>query len=95
MGMTLTQDELLLACGALANCFTIGWKKDPKTGKDIVINPEISNHLLIIKPDYYELEFTPRSEAKRQQIVDEWNASNERDTKERADFLKESAAAKA
>ena len=93
MGMTLTQDELLLACGALAVCFNIKYKVDPKTGLEQKINPEKSNHLLIIKPDYYELAFEPRSEEKRQQIVELWNESNERDIKEREDFLRENVKA--
>lgn len=88
LGMTLTQDELFLACGALAVSFTVKFKTDPKTGQEIKIDPEVSNSLLIIKPDYYELDFEPRSEKKRQQVVDLWNESNERDIKERADFLK-------
>lgn len=95
LGMTLTQDETILALGALAHCFDIKFKVDPKTGLEKKIDPEVSNSLLIIKPDYYELDFPPRSEKVRQQVIDLWTESNERDIKERADFLKEAAAAKA
>lgn len=95
LGMTLTQDELLLACGALAVCYNIKYKMDPKTGKEIRIDPDVSNSLLIIKPDYYELAFEPRSEKKREQIVELWNASDAQDKKERAEFLAEAQAKKA
>jgi hypothetical protein len=88
LGMMLTQDELLVACGALAWCFTIKFKVDPKTGQDIKVPLDKSNSLLIIKPDYYELAFEPRSKKKQQEIVDVWRESEERDNRERADFLR-------
>jgi len=93
--MTLTQDELLLSCGALAVSFNVKFKIDPATGLEKKIDPEISNSLLIIKPDYWELDFEPRSEKKRQQVIDLWEESNARDVKERADFLAAARAAKA
>lgn len=93
--MTLTQDETILALGALACSFTIKFKIDPKTGLEKKIDPEISNHLLIIKPDYYELDFEPRSEAKRQQVIDLWQESEARDKKEREDFIAQARAEKA
>merc|ERR1711981_1291438 len=70
LGMTLTQDETILALGALAASF-------------------------IIKPDYYELDFEPRSEEKRKQVIALWEESQARDDKERADFLTEARAQKA
>jgi hypothetical protein len=85
--MTLTQDELLVACGALACCFNIKFKIDPKTGQEIKVPLNKSNSLLIIKPDYYELAFEPRSGKKQQQIVDLWRESEEKDNAERDDFI--------
>jgi hypothetical protein len=91
--MTLTQDEMLIACGALAFCFNIKFKIDPKTGQEIKVPLNKSNSLLIIKPDYYELAFEPRSDKNRQQIIDEWHESDQRDQAERADFIRVAKAA--
>merc|ERR1711881_249990 len=95
LGMALTQDETILALGALAASFTIKYKIDPKTGLEQKIDAEKTNDLLIIKPDYYELDFEPRSEEKRKQVIALWEESQARDDKERADFLAEARAQKA
>lgn len=95
LGMTLTQDELLVACGALSCCFNIKFKIDPKTGEEIRVNPLKTNSLLIIKPDYYELAFQARSEKKKQNIIDTWRESEERDIAERFEFVKNAKAANA
>lgn len=75
LGRHITQDELLIACGALCWAFNLKYKVDPATGEDIPIDDKKSNSLLIIKPDPYEMAFEPRSEERRQLVLDLWLAS--------------------
>lgn len=79
LGQTLTQDELLLACGSLLRCFTLGKKIDPKTGQEIDLPLNKSNSLLIIKPDPFEMAFTPRSVERKEEIIREWKAAEVRE----------------
>lgn len=79
LGQTLTQDELLLACGSLLRCFTMGKKIDAKTGKEIDPPLNKSNSLLIIKPDPFEMAFTPRSAARKAEIIREWEEAEVRE----------------
>ena len=87
LGQTLTQDELLVACGAVCWSYNMDFKVDPATGKKIDIPLNKSNSLLIIKPDPYQMTFEPRSENRRQQIIDQWKKADERDREERAAFI--------
>jgi hypothetical protein len=73
--MTLTQDELLVACGALAWCFNLKHKQDPTTGHNIPVPLDKSNSLLIIKPDPFQMAFEPRSEARKQEAFRLWTES--------------------
>lgn len=89
LGMTLTQDELIVACGAILWAFNLKKKVDPLTGKEIDIDTKASNSLLIVKPDKYSMAFEPRSEKRRQEIIDNWTESETRDNEERSTFLRE------
>lgn len=86
LGQTLTQDELLLACGGLMWGFNLRKKVDPNTGLEIDIPLSQSNSLLIIKPDPFELDFIPRNRERREDIMRKWQESDELDKKEREDF---------
>ncbi|KAK4925644.1 hypothetical protein LTR28_012230, partial [Elasticomyces elasticus] len=79
LGQTLTQDELVVACGGLAWAFTLKRKTDPVTGK--LIDPPLnkSNSLLIVKPDPFEMAFEPRNEKKAQQIKEQWEQAEAED----------------
>lgn len=85
--MSLTQDELLLACGALAWCFDLGRKRDPATGAELPVPLDKSNSLLIIKPDPFQMSFAPRSEARRALALALWERSSEECEREKAEFL--------
>lgn len=92
LGMTLTQDELVVACGALAWCFNMKQKVDPTTGHNMPVPLDKSNSLLIIKPDPFQMAFEPRSDEKKKEALRLWAESEARDLKERADFLAQAAA---
>ncbi|KAK9423117.1 putative Cytochrome P450 [Seiridium unicorne] len=91
LGMTLTQDELIVACGALAWCFNMKQKVDPTTGQNLPVPLDKSNSLLIIKPDPFQMAFEPRSEERKKEALRLWAESEARDLKERADFLAQTA----
>lgn len=86
LGQTLTQDEMLIACASLAQCFDMGFKIDEKTGEKIDIPLNKSNSLLIIKPDPFQMSFKVRSEKRAGTIRAEWFASKKKDEEERAAF---------
>ncbi|KAK4108835.1 cytochrome P450 [Canariomyces notabilis] len=67
LGMAVTQDELVVACGALAWCFNLKPKRDPVTGEHFPVPLDKSNSLLIIKPDPFRMEFEPRSEERKRE----------------------------
>jgi hypothetical protein len=91
LGQTLTQDELLVACGGLAWAFSLQRKVDAATGLEIDISTTASNSLLLIKPDPFHMAFIPRSEARRAEIVQNWKSSDDMDAKRREVFLKGAA----
>ncbi|KAI1881571.1 hypothetical protein JX265_000397 [Neoarthrinium moseri] len=86
LGMTLTQDELLVACGALAWCFNLKPKVDPNTGQELRVPTDKSNSLLIIKPDPFQMAFEPRSEERKQKALHLWKQSEALDLARRAQF---------
>ena len=88
LGQSLTQDELIVACGALAWCFNLKAKKDPITGKELPVPLNASNSLLIIKPDPFQMAFEPRSQARKEQALRLWAESDAKDRFEREEFLK-------
>jgi hypothetical protein len=88
LGQTLTQDEMLMACGAVCWAYNLKFKIDPKTGQKIDIPVNKSNTLLIIKPDNYEMVFEPRTEQRKQEIISNWKQSESRDKAERDAFAR-------
>lgn len=91
--MTLTQDELVIACGALMWCFNLKPKVDPLTGQELPVPLDKSNSLLIIKPDPFQMAFEPRSEQRKQQALRQWQESEEHDLRQRAEFIARTAQA--
>ena len=65
LGQSLTQDELVVACGGLAWAFKLNRKIDPATSLEIDVPLNKSNSLLIIKPDPFQMVSEPRSAARR------------------------------
>ncbi|KAI1393123.1 cytochrome P450 [Hypoxylon trugodes] len=88
LGQTLTQDELVVACGALSWCFNLKPKKDPITGNDLPVPHDKSNSLLIIKPDPFEMAFEPRSQARKEEALRLWAESEAKYIQEKEEFLK-------
>lgn len=88
LGQTLTEDELVVACGALAWCFNLNLKKNPATGQSLPVPLDKSNSLLIIKPVPFQMAFEPRSETRRQEALRLWKESEAKDLHDRAVFLK-------
>jgi hypothetical protein len=88
LGQTLTQDELLIACGSICWAFDMAHKIDPATGKAIEIDTMKSNSLLIVKPDPWQMAPTPRSEAKKQTIIKMWKEADAAEEAAKAAFLK-------
>lgn len=95
LGQTLTQDEMLMACGTVCWGFNMGLKTDPATGKKIEIDIAKSNSLLIIKPDPFQMAFEPRSEERRLEMIENWKASEAQDIADRQAFEAAGAAAAA
>jgi hypothetical protein len=88
LGQTLTQDELLVACGGLLWAFNMKKKINPVTGLELEISTTASNSLLIIKPDPFEMAFHPRNEARKADIIRSWKETEQRDTEDRQMFAK-------
>lgn len=88
LGQTLTQDEMLVSTGSVCWGFNLKQSIDPVTGRKIDIPLNKSNSLLIIKPDPYQMAFEPRSEARKQQMIDNWKTAEAKDNEERAAFLR-------
>ena len=94
LGQTLTQDELLVSCGALLWAFNLGKKVDTKTGLEIDPPLNKSNSLLIIKPDPFEMAFHPRSAEKKARVIREWEEAEAAENKEHEEFKRAGRAAK-
>jgi hypothetical protein len=67
-------------------------KIDPKTGKEIEIDTHASNSLLIVKPDPFQMAFTPRNKEKREQIIQQWAVAEKQDIEERTEFVRNAKA---
>src|SRR6201999_1884957 len=65
IGNGLTEDEVILACGALCWAYDIGFQIDPITKEKIDVPTDKSNSVLIIRPDRFVVAFTPRSETRK------------------------------
>lgn len=84
--MTLTQDELFISCGNLLWTYNMTKKIDPKTGVEIDAPLNKSNSLLIIKPDPWQMAFHPRSEERKQKVLEDWRLAEEKENADRAAF---------
>jgi hypothetical protein len=93
LGQTLTQDELIVACGALSWGFNLRPKKDPATGRNLPVPLDKSNSLLIIKPDPFQMTFEPRSETRKREALQLWAESDAQDQRERYTFAKQATQA--
>jgi hypothetical protein len=91
LGQTLTQDETLVACGALLWAFDLKKKIDPVTGLEIDVSTTASNSLLIIKPNPFQMAFKPRSDARKAEIIQNWKEADDMDVKQRRAFAKAAA----
>lgn len=87
VGQTLTQDETVVACGGLVWGFNLKKKIDPTTGLEIDIDLTASNSLLIVKPDPFQMAFHPRSEARKAEMIQNWETSDAADKAQRESFL--------
>ncbi|KAI0199900.1 cytochrome P450 [Astrocystis sublimbata] len=87
LGQTVTQDELIVACGALSWCFNLKPKVDVATGRELPVPTDKSNSLLIIKPDAFQMDFEPRSAARKEHALRLWEESDKQDTREREEFV--------
>jgi hypothetical protein len=94
LGQSLTQDEMLVACGAVCWGFHLNFKTDAR-GKKIDIPLNKSNSLLIVKPDPYEMAFEPRTTARKQEMIDNWLAADTKDSDDRALFIQAAQTTKA
>jgi hypothetical protein len=88
LGMSLTQDEMLVATGALMWAFNLKRKVDPATGLDIEVPLDKSNSLLIVKPDPFQMAFEPRSAERRAELVEQWKNAEAKDKEVRSAFLR-------
>jgi hypothetical protein len=91
LGQSLTQDELLLACGGLCWGFNMKKKIDPVTGREIEIDLQASNSLLIIKPDPFQMDFVARTDVRKEEMITQWEVAEKKDLDERAAFLRDAA----
>lgn len=94
LGMSITRDETFVSCGGILWGYNMGQKRDA-AGKLIEASIHKSNSLLIVKPDPFEMAFEVRSEKRKADIQRLWKESDEKDTRERQDFLKAAAALRA
>ncbi|KAK0640653.1 cytochrome P450 [Cercophora newfieldiana] len=87
LGMNLTQDELIVACGSLAWAFNLKHKVNPVTGERYPVPTDKSNSLLIIKPDPFKMAFEPRSKERREETLRVWQEAEREDRAKRMAFL--------
>lgn len=93
LGQSVTRDETFVACGALLWGFDMSQKRSPD-GTLIEASTTKSNSLLIVKPDPFQMAFEPRSDARRADILWEWEASNKADLEARRLFQEIATAAR-
>lgn len=88
LGMSITRDETVTGCGALMWAFNLKRKIDPVSGQEIEVPLNKSNSLLIIKPDPWQMAFEPRSEERKQEVIQLWKEAEAKDIAERAEFAR-------
>jgi hypothetical protein len=87
LGQSITQDELVVACGGLLWAFHLKHKVDPQTGQKVAVSADKSNSLLIVKPDPFQMVFEPRSAERKAEVVEQWKMAERKDTEDRAAFV--------
>jgi hypothetical protein len=87
LGQTLTQDELVVACGSFCWAFNLKKQMDTESGRPIEVPMDQSTPLLITKPKPFVMAFEPRSGERRKQIVDAWREAEAKDSKAREECL--------
>ena len=87
LGQSLTQDELLIACGSVIWGYDLKRKVDPSTGRELDIDVNKSNSLLIIKPDPFQMGFVPRSKEHAQKMMQQWQMAERDDVHARTLIL--------
>lgn len=70
-------------------------KVDPRTSLEVDIDLNASNSLLIVKPDKFQMQFTPRSQARKKQMIDQWKVAEQADIEARYAFQKRAEEARA
>ena len=73
MGVDIVNHELYLVCGAIAWAFDIRRKLDAAGKKIAIPNLDYSN-LLISKPAIFFFDLTIRDEAKKEAVINMWEA---------------------
>lgn len=86
--MSVTRDETVVGCGALMWAFNLRKKIDQRSQEMIDVPLNKSNSLLIIKPDLFEMEFEPRSGARKEEILKQWKIAEMQENLEKAEFLR-------
>jgi hypothetical protein len=66
-------------------------KIDPVTGREIEIDLQASNSLLIIKPDPFQMDFVARTDVRKEEMITQWEVAEKKDLDERAAFLRDAA----
>lgn len=89
LGMSITRDGTLTACGALVWAFNLRRKIDPVSSCEIDVPTNKSNSLLIIKPDPWEMAFESRSLERKNEIMQLWKEAEAKENAERAEFLRQ------
>lgn len=88
LGQTLTQDELVAACGGPIWAFNLKRKINPKANEGVEVPLDKFDSLLIIKPDPFEMTFEPRSVARKAEVAEQWRVAKAEYSAKRAAFLK-------
>lgn len=95
LGMSLMQDELVVACGALAYGFNITPPRDPATGLEVPVPSDQTTSLLIVKPKPFKVVFKPRSEKRRMQMLEDWEEAEKINVAEKEAFLEKARQSRA
>jgi hypothetical protein len=69
MGVDIVNHELYIVCGAIAWAFNFKKKVDENGREEEIKDLDYCN-LLIAKPNWFRFDMTPRTELKRQRIME-------------------------
>jgi hypothetical protein len=74
LGQNVVDDEMFVFGAAVLWAFNLRQKIDPRTGEPVHIDTQATNSHVILEPDPYEIDLTPRSDARAAQILDGYRA---------------------